>query len=177
MNKNKEVIMKISHMRKTFGPTIALDDVDLEVVRGEIRGLIGENGSGKSTITSIFSGMQPADSGEMIFKGEKWNPKSMTWALENGVGMIVQESGTVGGISVAENMFLNNYEEFKVGKFFINNKAIIKKAQDALNEIGAGHIKASQITESLDMMDRKLVEVAKVWMKRPEARICPQCYY
>lgn len=57
MKKRGEVIMQISHMRKTFGPTIALDDVDLTVRRGEIRGLIGENGSGKSTITSIFSGI------------------------------------------------------------------------------------------------------------------------
>lgn len=162
-----EVIMKIEHMTKTFGPVVALDDVDLEVCRGEIRGLIGENGSGKSTITSIFSGMQTADKGEMYYKGEKWNPKSMNEALQKGVGMIVQESGTVPGITVAENMFLCEVNKFKKG-LFINDKEMFKKAQDALNEIGADHINAKAITATLDMMDRKLVEVAKVWMENPE---------
>ncbi len=163
-----EVIMQINHMRKTFGPTVALDDVDLTVRRGEIIGLIGENGSGKSTITSIFSGMQPCDSGEMFYKGQPWNPKSMNWALDHGVGMIVQESGTVPGITVAENMFLCDSQRFAKGKIFINNNAMLKAAQQALDDIGAGHIKANQITATLDMMDRKLVEVAKVWMKNPE---------
>lgn len=167
-NKTGEVIMQIRHMRKTFGPTVALDDVDLTVRRGEIRGLIGENGSGKSTITSIFSGMQPCDSGEMFYKGEPWSPKSMNWALDQGVGMIVQESGTVPGITVAENMFLCDSQKFAKGKFFINGRAMMKAAQKALDDIGAGHIKANQITGTLDMMDRKLVEVAKVWMKQPE---------
>lgn len=163
-----EVIMQINHMRKTFGPTIALNDVDLTVKRGEIRGLIGENGSGKSTITSIFSGMQGCDYGEMFYKGEPWNPKSMKWASDHGVGMIVQESGTVPGITVAENMFLCDTDRFAKGKLFVNNAALMKAAQAALDDIGAGHIKANRITGTLDMMDRKLVEVAKVWMKNPE---------
>ena len=167
-NKTKgEVIMEITHMTKTFGPTIALDDVDLTVKRGEIRGLIGENGSGKSTITSIFSGMQPCDKGEMKYKGEPWAPTSMHWALDQGVGMIVQESGTVPGVTVAENMFLCDTTKFKKGPI-IDAVALNKAAQKALDDIGAGHIKATQITETLDMMDRKLVEVAKVWMKNPE---------
>lgn len=166
--KKGDVIMQINHMRKTFGPTIALDDVDLTVRRGEIRGLIGENGSGKSTITSIFSGMQDCDSGEMFYKGEKWAPKSMNWASDHGVGMIVQESGTVPGITVAENMFLCDTDKFASAKLFVNSSNMYKAAQRALDDIGAGHISAKTITGNLDMMDRKLVEVAKVWMKKPE---------
>lgn len=162
-----EIIMKVENMTKTFGPTIALDNVDLAVSRGEIRGLIGENGSGKSTITSIFSGMQPCDSGKMFYKGEVWNPKSMNDAMKKGVGMIVQESGTVPGISVAENIFLCDTDRFKTG-LFINEKQMYKEAQKALDDIGANHIDVRMITGALDMMDRKLVEVAKVWMNNPE---------
>ena len=65
-----EIVMECRQITKTFGPVVALDHVDLIVKRGEVRGLIGENGSGKSTVTSIFSGMQPADSGEMFYKGK-----------------------------------------------------------------------------------------------------------
>ena len=67
-----EIVMECRQITKTFGPVVALDHVDLIVKRGEVRGLIGENGSGKSTVTSIFSGMQPADSGELFYKGKPW---------------------------------------------------------------------------------------------------------
>ena len=70
-----EVILECRGITKVFGPVVALDRVDLLVKRGEVRGLIGENGSGKSTVTSIFSGMQPADSGEMFYKGQPWKPR------------------------------------------------------------------------------------------------------
>ena len=73
MTENRTV-MKISSLTKTFGPVVALDNVSLEVRRGEVRGLIGENGSGKSTVTSIFSGMQGFDSGKMEYMGKLWRP-------------------------------------------------------------------------------------------------------
>ena len=172
---NKKIIMECRNITKTFGPVVALDRVDLTVKRGEVRGLIGENGSGKSTVTSIFSGMQPADSGEMFYKGEPWHPESMHWAAAHGVGMIVQETGTVPEITVAENMFLCQTGQFamfsgKNGKRWgpISSRAMVKAAQKALDDIGASHIRANAVTNTLDMQDRKLVEVAKVWMQDPE---------
>ena len=172
---NGGVIMECRNITKTFGPVVALDHVNLTVRRGEVRGLIGENGSGKSTVTSIFSGMQPADSGEMLYKGQPWQPESMYWAAEHGVGMIVQETGTVPEITVAENMFLCQTRQFAVfkgknGKRWgpISGKAMLRAAQKALDDIGASHIRADSVTNKLDMQDRKLVEVAKVWMQSPE---------
>lgn len=161
-----DVIMRVVGMTKTFGPVTALDRVDLEVRSGEIRGLIGENGSGKSTITSIFSGMQDCDSGEMYYLGERWEPASMYDAMRRGVGMIVQESGTVAGITVAENIFLCDTAKFSHGGF-ISRGEMMAAAQSALDEIGASHIRAGMLTGSLDMMDRKLIEVAKVWQMEP----------
>ena len=67
-----EVVLSVKDMCKNFGVTVALNHVDLEVRAGEIRGLIGENGSGKSIISSIVAGMQPATSGDMTFKGNPW---------------------------------------------------------------------------------------------------------
>ena len=163
----KDVIVKVSNMTKTFGTTIALDNVNVEIRRGEILGLIGENGSGKSTVTSIIAGMQKADKGEMFYEGQAWNPDSMLYALENGIGMIVQESGTVSGISVAENIFLGESKSFK--KFgVVNRKEMCRQAQEALNKIGATHIVAEQMTASLDMQDRKLIEIARILNKNPQ---------
>ena len=111
----KTPILEMKHIRKTFASTVALGDVDLNVYPGEIRGLIGENGSGKSTISSIAAGMQKADSGEMRYHGDSWNPVSMIDALSKGIGMIVQESGTIQGVSVAENLFLGETKQFPPG--------------------------------------------------------------
>ena len=171
ITRNKgDLILEITKMTKTFGPVTALNNVDLKLYRGDVLGLIGENGSGKSTISSIAAGMQKADSGEMKYLGENWAPKSMIDALEKGIGMIVQESGTIAGISVAENIFLGNLDQFnKYG--FINKKELHARANEVLKNIGIDNIDSSMIMGALDFQSRKLVEIAKVIMKEPEVLI------
>ena len=164
MNKS---ILTLKNINKRFGSTIALNDVSLEVFPGEIRGLIGENGSGKSTISSIAAGMQKADSGEMLFNGESWNPTSMIDALQHGIGMIVQESGTIPGITVAENIFLAETEQFKNKLGLLNRRAMNKKADEVLSDIGITNVHGSDMMAALNFQSRKLVEIAKVVMKKP----------
>ena len=90
----QKVLLKVEHMNKSFGITKALQDVSFTLRCGQILGLIGENGSGKSTITSIVSALQPADSGEMFLDGQSYTPANSTEANEKGVCMILQEKGT-----------------------------------------------------------------------------------
>lgn len=162
----QQPILEIQNMTKVFGSTVALDHVDLKVFPGEIRGLIGENGSGKSTISSIAAGMQPATGGSMTFKNKAWKPTSMTEALEQGIGMIVQEQGTIPGISIAENIFLGELDEFK--QFgFIHKKKMNERAKQILNLVDM-QVDPSRAMASLDLQDRKLVEIAKVIVKDPE---------
>ena len=162
--------VEIKNMSKHFGPTVALNHVSFEAYSGEVLGLIGENGSGKSTATSIYAGMQSCDEGEMFFQGKPWAPISMTDALKHGVGMIVQENGTVPGISVAENIFLGETKDFKNGPL-INRKKMNQEAQKALDAIGASHIKAQMPMDQLDFQDRKLSEIAKVMAKNPDVLV------
>ena len=164
----KTPILEMKHIRKTFASTVALGDVDLNVYPGEIRGLIGENGSGKSTISSIAAGMQKADSGEMRYHGDSWNPVSMIDALSKGIGMIVQESGTIQGVSVAENLFLGETKQFPGPFGTIDRKAMNAKADEALQAIGVKNISGATPMGALDFQTRKLVEIAKVVMKDPE---------
>ena len=163
-----EPILTVRGMDKSFGATIALRKVDLDVYPGEIRGLIGENGSGKSTLTSIISGMQKADTGEMCFRGKSWKPVNMIDARNNGIGMIVQEAGTISGITVAENLFLGETEQFRNKLGLISKRAMEQAAGKALDVIHADHIHPELPTAMLDLQERKLVEVARVMAKDPE---------
>lgn len=117
-----EPIFKASHIVKQFGPTIALNDVSIEIYPGEIRGFIGENGSGKSTMSAIRTGIYQATSGQREYHGKPWKPKSMIEALQGGIGIIVQENGTIAEVSVAENIFLGELKNFSGKHYFEDEK-------------------------------------------------------
>lgn len=156
----KEIIFEAKGMRKEFGPTIALKDVDFILRRGEIRGLIGENGSGKSTIMSIASGMQEATSGKMLYKGQPWKPKSMVDAQNHGISMILQEANTIPGVTVAQNIFAGHEDEFsRLG--VINMKKMRRAADKMLAEFGIERIHGGDRIDMLTFEDRKLIELVR----------------
>ncbi len=117
-----EPIFTSSNITKKFGQTIALNNVDIAIYPGEIRGFIGENGSGKSTMGALMTGIHDVTSGSMRYHGKEWNPSSMIDALNGGIGIIVQENGTIPQISVAENMFLGELKNFSGVQFFEERK-------------------------------------------------------
>ena len=158
---DKEPIIEVRHMVKNFGPTRALRDVDVKFYRGEIRGLVGENGSGKSTITSIVAGMQKATSGEMFYKGEPWNPASMVDAQLHGISMVLQEANTIPNCTVAENIFAGRFNEFAKANSFLSIKKVNKAAQELLDSFGLEHIKATDNINKYGFEDRKLIEIVR----------------
>jgi len=166
MKEKGDLIFEAQELSKHFGETVALNKVSLKVYRGQITGLIGENGSGKSTITSIAAGMQPASSGKMFFNGQPHRPSSMLEGAAAGIGMIVQEQGTVPGISVAQNIFLGKEEQF--GRLLINTRKLNQEAKKALMAIGLDDINPMMPIDALDMQERKLVELAKVLYVKPQ---------
>lgn len=117
-----EPIFVSTSITKKFGQTIALNNVDISIYPGEIRGFIGENGSGKSTMGALMTGIHTVTSGSMQFHGKDWKPASMIDALQGGIGIIVQENGTIPQISVAENMFLGELKNFSGVEFFEERK-------------------------------------------------------
>ncbi len=161
-----ETVLEVKDMCKNFGATVALNHVNFTLKAGEVRGLIGENGSGKSTVSSIAAGIQKATSGEMIYLGEEWAPSSTLEAQEKGICMIVQEAGTIDSIPVADNIFLGHEEMFAVGPF-INHAKMVKAAQELLDELGI-EIDASERTSRLDLQQCKLIEIAKAMYWKPK---------
>lgn len=157
---SKEIIFEARHMHKVFGPTVALKDVDFILHKGEIRGLIGENGSGKSTIMSIASGMQKATGGEMFYQGKPWNPDTMVQAQKEGISMILQEANSIPNITVAHNIFAGREKEFTSHGIF-NQSRMEKRAQEILDSFGISHIRAKDMINKYSFEERKLVELVR----------------
>lgn len=165
-----EKLLECKGISMNFGITKALIDVDFSVERGKVYGLVGENGSGKSTLSSIIAGIHTPAAGTMTFKGFEWKPFNSLFAGRNGVGIIVQEAGTIALCNVAQNIFLGQEAKFsKAG--IVNRSAMIAQAQSVLDEIGAGFINAGASAMSLNMQTRKIVEIAKAYANAPELLI------
>ncbi len=167
---DKEIVFSARGVCKAFGPTRALVNVDFDLCYGEVHGLIGENGSGKSTFSSIVAGAQPMDSGSFELKGKPYLPHNIVDAQNCGVGMIVQELGTIGSISVTANIFTGRLgEHSKFG--FVKTKEMVRLARDILKDIGADDIDPTSPTASLNFEDRKIVEIARVMVADPDVLI------
>lgn len=155
-----EIRLQVIDVSKNFGITKALKNVSFNIDKGEIHALIGENGSGKSTLTNSLTGIYKKDSGKFILDGKEINPANQVEANNEGVSIIVQELGTLDGLTVAENIFLGHEDRFV--KFGIKNtNAMNKEANDLLKQYGFERIKASDMIENYNFEDRKLVEIVK----------------
>ena len=130
-----EILLRAENIDKHFGITHALDNVSFTFNKGEIHALIGENGSGKSTMTNMLTGIYTLESGQFILDGKEVHPKNQVEANEEGISIIVQELGTLSGLTVAENIFLGHEDQF-VHLGIKNTAAMNKKANELLQSYG-----------------------------------------
>src|SRR5674476_363974 len=103
-------ILEMRSITKTFPGVKALQDVSIEVHRGEIHAICGENGAGKSTLMKVLSGVHPTGTydGEIVFEGESVRFGSINDSEDKGIVIIHQELALIPFLSIAENIFLGN---------------------------------------------------------------------
>lgn len=99
-------LLELKNVSKSFGGVSALRDVDFTLARGEIHGLVGENGAGKSTMMKIIAGMHHDFQGQMLLDGHEVRFRNPHDSLALGIGMVHQELSVVPDLTVAENVFL-----------------------------------------------------------------------
>ena len=95
-------ILKVENLTKRYPGVVALDNVNFEIEPGEIRGLIGENGAGKSTIIKSIAGAIPFDEGRLIIDGREYTSIAPTEAIQRGISVIYQEFNLIPSMTVAE---------------------------------------------------------------------------
>ena len=163
----KKTLLVAENIDKKFDITHAVDNVSLTIDAGEIRGLIGENGSGKSTFSQMLCGIYTIGGGTFTLDGKELHVHNQVEANNEGVAIIVQEMGTLSGLTVAENIFLGHEEPFMNG-VVKNSAAMNKEAQRLLNEYGFGRINAAAMIDQYNFEDRKLVEIVKATYFKPK---------
>jgi ABC-type sugar transport system ATPase subunit len=104
---SKESILQLKQVVKRFPGVLALDHADLEVMKGEVLAVIGENGAGKSTMMKIISGAYRLDSGEVLIEGKEV-PVAATprQRMDSGIAIIYQELNYLNEMTLAENLFM-----------------------------------------------------------------------
>ena len=164
---SKKPLLVAEHIDKRFGITHAVNDVSLTIDAGEIRGLIGENGSGKSTFSQMLCGIYTIGGGTFTLDGEPLHIRNQVEANNAGIAIIVQEMGTLSGLTVAENIFLGHEDPF-MHHGIKDTRAMNRESQRLLDEYGFGRIKASDMIDHYNFEDRKLVEIVKATYMKPK---------
>ena len=149
-------VVRLTGIEKSFGPTKVLRSIDLEFRAGEVRGIVGENGAGKSTVGKIIGGYYSFDAGRLDVFGESvsnWTPRR---ALQHGIAMIHQELQLVPALTVAENVFLG-IEDNAAGVLRGTETARFRELDKRCN-FG---LDPSAIVRDLRIADRQKVEIMR----------------
>lgn len=105
--KNETKILEVKGLTKRFPGVLAVDNVNFDLFKGEIHGLVGENGAGKSTFVKMLDGSYHPDEGKVILNGHEIKLNSPREAVKKGIYMVYQELMLLPQLSVAENICLS----------------------------------------------------------------------
>ncbi|MDD6022827.1 MAG: sugar ABC transporter ATP-binding protein [Oscillospiraceae bacterium] len=158
-----DFILEMKNITKEFPGVKALDNVNLQVERGEIHALVGENGAGKSTLMNVLSGTYPFGSytGDIIYDGEVCQFKTLHDSEEKGIVIIHQELALIPELSIGENMFLGNERK---GKFGIDWDRTYHEAEEHMRQVGLKD-DAKTLIKDIGTGKQQLVEIAKALSK------------
>lgn len=155
------ILLEAKGIIKTFPGVKALDNVDLQIEKGEIHGLIGENGAGKSTIIKILAGVHEPDGGELIFDGMHYSHDSISRSLSRGISVIYQELCLVPHMTVYENIMLGFEPTKGIGYAAEDSR---KAAQKIIDELQLDLPLDAEVA-SLDIAVQQMVEIAKAFSR------------
>jgi ribose transport system ATP-binding protein len=150
--------LRFQDVCKDYGPTRALDGATFSILQGEIHGLVGENGAGKSTVAKLISGDIRPTSGEIYLNGEKIRDNSPKKARGAGVAIVHQWGDLAPNLSVVDNIFLGN--EIRAGWGALNKSEMKQRATRVLKYFGVD-LDLSMLVQRLSPGEQQIVSIAK----------------
>ncbi|MEA4828158.1 MAG: sugar ABC transporter ATP-binding protein [Clostridium sp.] len=155
---DNKVILKLENIVKVFPGVKALDNVQLEVLKGEVHALCGENGAGKSTLMKIISGAQEYTSGKLYFEGNEVKFSSTKQAQDMGISMIYQEFNLIPYLSIAENLYLGRQPLNKFG--LVDWRKLYEDSKKLLERVGLNS-DPKTLVKDITVAEAQMVEIAK----------------
>jgi rhamnose transport system ATP-binding protein len=153
-----KIIAGLRGVTKSFGGTLAVDDVSFDLRAGEVLALLGENGAGKSTCVKLLAGVYQPDQGHVFLEGHPLDLRSPVEAHHRGIAVMHQHPGLFDDLSVAENMFITQVR--RDGWGLLDHSGMSSEARNLLEAVGLS-IDPNQPLSSLRTSERQLVEIAK----------------
>jgi len=153
----KNSILTVENICKSFSTVEVLHSVSFSIQKGEILGIIGENGAGKSTMMKILSGIYLQTSGDIYFESKKVVIKRPADAKKIGITIIPQEFNLIKELKVYENIFLGS--EIRKNQF-LDKKIMKERTRDILNELEV-NISPDERIENLSAAEKQMVEISK----------------
>ena len=154
---NSPPLLEIRGLCKRFPGVLALHEIDLKLMPGEVLALVGENGAGKSTLMKILAGVQPPDEGEILIDGAPVTIGSVASAMRLGITLIHQELNLSDNLSVAANIFLGR-EPTRFG--LIDREKIDTLSRQYLDTVGL-KVDPQTLVRELTIGRQQMVEIAK----------------
>jgi D-xylose transport system ATP-binding protein len=160
---NKDPILELRGVSKSFGAVQALYQVDFHVAPGEVMALVGDNGAGKSTLIKCIAGIHPIDEGEIVFDGEPVTVHGPKDAGRLGIEVVYQDLALCDNLDVVQNMFLGREETSPLRA--LDETTMERRASDTLSSLSVTTIQSvRQTVAGLSGGQRQSVAVAKAVM-------------
>jgi len=170
-------LIEVENLTMRFGGLTALDDLNMAVREGEILGLLGPNGSGKTTFFNVLTGLYRASAGRIVYAGENVIGKTPQEIYRSGVARTFQRSRLSLSLTVFDNIVIGDYQHMQHGLVFnllrrkafkAEYEAYVEKVRDLLQIFSPPLV--SRLFEPVDtftMIDRRRIEVCRALMSQP----------
>jgi len=166
-------MLEIKTLSKYFGGVKAVDNLDLQVERGEIVGLIGPNGSGKSTLVNLVCGVLKPISGEVIFEGRSMAGQLPSARLKHGIARTFQNIRLFGGLTVWQNLWVarNSTEDIQsqsILRRWLGSSTTLKREIETMLEFSDLADKADVLASNLAFGEQRRLELARAVAAKPQ---------
>lgn len=152
--------LRVEGLEKSFSGVQVLHQVSFEAHAGRVLGVVGENGSGKSTTMNLLTGILVADRGTILLDGRLFKPSSRWDSDAAGIAFIQQELNIFPNLSVAENLFLLHQPRRFAALPFISRRQMNTRARALLDQVNL-NVSPTALAGSLSAGERQLLEIAR----------------